>query len=94
MRWKRSYSKGRLGEAKKLQFLVKWQGYDPSEAIWELESHLQNAPLKVQDYWDSIKATGNAVLGEQELESDGEMYYDCMQAYNLKWCGGVVRQGA
>ena len=64
MRWKRSYSTGRLGDSKKLQFLVKWQGYDPSEATWEPESHLHNALLKVQDYWDSIKATRNAVLGE------------------------------
>ena len=34
--------------------------------------------LKVQDYWNSIKATSNAVLGEWELDSDGELYYDCM----------------
>ena len=67
----------KVGRSKK-QLLVKWQGYDPSEATWELESHFQNAVLKVQDYWNSIKATGNAVLGEWKLDSDGELYYDWM----------------
>ena len=68
----------KVGHSKKLQFLNKCQGYDPSEATCEPESHLQNAPLKVQDYWNSVKATVNAVLHEQELDSDGELYYDCM----------------
>ena len=68
----------KVGRSKKLQFLVKWQGYNPNEATQELESHFHNAPLLVHNYWDSEKATGSAFISEWELDSDGELYYDCM----------------
>ena len=34
-------------------FLVKWWGYDVSDATWEPHSHLGNAPICILEYWAS-----------------------------------------
>ena len=31
-------------------YLVMWKGYPITEASWEPESHLRNAPLPLEDY--------------------------------------------
>ena len=37
-------------------YLVMWKGYPITEASWELESHLQNAPLIFEDYLHRVRA--------------------------------------
>ena len=37
-------------------YLVMWKGYPITEASWELESHLQNAPLILDDYLRRVGA--------------------------------------
>ena len=37
-------------------YLVIWKGYPMTEASWEPESHLQNAPLILEDYLDHVGA--------------------------------------
>ena len=38
------------------QYLVSWKGYNLSEATWELESHLADAPNVLADYVHRVKA--------------------------------------
>ena len=33
-----------------LQYLVLWKGYPISDAMWELVTHLQNAPKAIQAF--------------------------------------------
>ena len=44
------------GKGARHQYLVSWKGYDLSEATWEPESHLANAPNVLVDYLHYIKA--------------------------------------
>ena len=44
------------GKGARRQYLVSWKGYDLSEATWELESHLANAPDVLADYLRCVKA--------------------------------------
>ena len=37
-------------------YLVMWKGYPITEASWEPESHLQNAPLILEDYLRRVGA--------------------------------------
>ena len=42
------------GKGARCLYLVMWKGYPITEASWELESHLQNAPLILEDYLHNI----------------------------------------
>ena len=44
------------GKGARRQYLVSWKGYDLSEATWEPESHLANAPDVLADYLRRVKA--------------------------------------
>ena len=44
------------GKGARRQYLVSWKGYDLSEATWEPELHLANAPDVLADYLCRIKA--------------------------------------
>ena len=44
------------GKGARRQYLVSWKGYDLSEATWEPESHLTNAPDVLADYLHCVKA--------------------------------------
>ena len=44
------------GKGARRQYLVSWKGYDLSEATWEPESHLANAPDVLADYLHHVKA--------------------------------------
>ena len=44
------------GKGARRQYLVSQKGYDLSEATWEPESHLANAPNVMADYMHSRKA--------------------------------------
>ena len=44
------------GKGARRQYLVSWKGYDLSEATWEPESHLANAPDVLADYLHRVKA--------------------------------------
>ena len=37
---------------KSLQYYVKWLNCGPEDCTWEPETHLKNAPLKLQEYWE------------------------------------------
>ena len=43
------------GKGARRQYLVSWKGYDLSEATWEPESHLANAPDVLADYLRRVK---------------------------------------
>ena len=38
------------GKGAQCLYLVMWKGYPITEASWEPESHLRNAPLILEDY--------------------------------------------
>ena len=38
------------GKGARRLYLVMWKGYPITEASWEPESHLRNAPLILEDY--------------------------------------------
>ena len=44
------------GKGTRRLYLVMWKGYTITEAIWEPESHLQNAPLILEDYLRYVRA--------------------------------------
>ena len=44
------------GKGARRQYLVCWKGYDLSEATWEPELHLANAPDVLADYLCHVKA--------------------------------------
>ena len=45
------------GKGARRQYLVSWKGYDLSEATWEPESHLENAPDVLVDYLHCVKTS-------------------------------------
>ena len=45
------------GKGARRLYLVLWKGYPVTEASWEPESHLQNAPLILEDYLRRIVTT-------------------------------------
>ena len=45
------------GKGARRQYLVSWKGYDLSEATWEPESHLTNAPDVLADYLRRVKTS-------------------------------------
>jgi len=45
------------GKNKQLWYEVKWVGYDQDYNTWEPAAHLKNAPLVVERYWATHKAT-------------------------------------
>ena len=44
------------GKGARCLYLVMWKGYPITEARWEPESNLQNAPLILKDYLHHVKA--------------------------------------
>ena len=44
------------GKGARCLYLVMWKGYPITKASWELESHLQNAPLILEDYMHHVRA--------------------------------------
>ena len=46
---------------KKLQFLVKWKGYDDSENTWENKENLSNCP-KIVNKYKATKKNGNITI--------------------------------
>ena len=44
------------GKGARRLYLVMWKGYLIIEASWELESHLRNAPLILEDYLRRVRA--------------------------------------
>ena len=46
------------GKGASRRYLVLWKGYPLTEASWEPESHLQNAPLILEDYLRRIAKVG------------------------------------
>ena len=46
------------GKGASRRYLVLWKGYPLTEASWEPESHLQNAPLILEDYLRRIAEVG------------------------------------
>ena len=59
----------RKGKGARRPYLVMWKGYPITEARWELESHLRNAPLILEDYLrhigveDQCRTKGNCKKG-------------------------------
>ena len=43
------------GKGAQCLYLVTWKGYPITEASWEPKSHLQNAPLILQDYLRRVR---------------------------------------
>ena len=41
-----------------MEYLVQWGGYGSEHNTWEPECNLENAPDKVQSFWDRQKALG------------------------------------
>ena len=46
------------GKGASRRYLVLWKGYPLTEASWEPESHLQNAPLILEDYLRRVAEVG------------------------------------
>ena len=44
------------GKGARRLYLVMWKGYPITEASWEPELHLQNAPLILEDYLHHVRA--------------------------------------
>ena len=38
----------------KIEFLVKWRGFDAQHATWEPQQNCVNCPEVVQQYWDNV----------------------------------------
>ena len=53
-----------------LQYLLEWEGYDMADATWEPERHLVNAPAKVAEYWDGLRACNAGWLSAPEDASE------------------------
>ena len=46
------------GKGARHLYLVMWKGYPITEASWEPESHLQNAPLILEGYLHHVRVEG------------------------------------
>jgi len=53
----------------KLEFLVKWRGFDAQHATWEPEQNCVHCPDMVQQYWDKVSQGGDlaATLHNERL---------------------------
>ena len=43
----------RIGRRNKIEFLIRWKGFDISDDTWEPESNLENCPLLLAEYKSS-----------------------------------------
>ena len=53
------------GKSARRLYLVMWKGYPITEASWEPESHLQNAPLILEGLLAPRRSRGSATVSEQ-----------------------------
>ncbi|KAK8893331.1 Chromobox protein 1 [Tritrichomonas musculus] len=49
----------------RLQYYLKWVGYESSENTWEYEDNLDNCPLLIKEYWEK---RGNEKIKKNELK--------------------------
>ena len=63
------------GKGTRRRYLVMWKGYPLTEASWEPESHLQNAPQILEDYLCRVaEADGTSnPLGSEEHTCAGSL---------------------
>ena len=52
-------------------YLVMWKAYPITEASWEHELHLQNAPLILEDYLCRVRAEDQRQRQEQRRREEG-----------------------
>ena len=62
------------GKGARHLYLVMWKGYPITEASWEPESHLRNAPLILEDYLRRVRVEDQHVpTMEQRKPEEGLM---------------------
>ena len=47
-------------------FLIRWEGYPPSEDTWEPESHLHDCGDAIEEYWRSVASRGRPVVAQTD----------------------------
>ena len=60
------------GKGAQHKYLILWKGYPLSEATWDLESHLLNAPDILADYLKRVQHTTPRTRRTTRREGAGE----------------------